>query len=213
MAFSAAVQSDYRYRGRSLSDRRPTAGLTIAFDHDSGFYAGGTALAVDTAHRGVRILGYVDYLGYVRRTAFGPSVDVGVTGTKVTYYKFGRHSYHYTEVYAGLLTDHASLRLYYSPSYFGQELKTVYADLNMGAALPAESRVRVFGHLGALTPVGGARYPGSRRERYDMSAGLAARLRSSELSISLTKTTPQAPNPYLRSLETSSVVVGASYFF
>ncbi len=211
LGLSASLKTDYRYRGRSLSDSRPTLGVNLSYDHPTGFYVGGSLLGVDTQRYGPRVLGYTDYAGYTARSASGPALDFGVTNSNVSYYKFGKRSFHYTEAYAGILTDHVAVRAYYSPSYFGQRVKTLYVDLS--AAVRPTDDTRVFGHVGALTPLGGRRFPGSRRERYDLSAGVSQRIKDSELSFSVIHTAPDALNPALRKLEGDTVVLGLTYFF
>jgi uncharacterized protein (TIGR02001 family) len=208
---SVSVVSDYRYRGRTISDRRPTASVNLSYDHSSGLYAGGSLIVVDTAATGARLLGYVDYVGYVTQPRDGPAFDVGLTNSHISYYKFGERTVHYNEVYAGVLTDHASLRLYYSPSYFGQRVKTIYANLS-GVYRPAPDW-RLFGHLGALTPVGGRKFPGSHRERYDMSVGVAAKVKDAELSLSVSRTVPNLKFSNGHKLERDAVVAGITYFF
>jgi uncharacterized protein (TIGR02001 family) len=208
---SVSVQSDYRYRGRSLSEVRPTVGLNVSYDHGSGAYAGASLIAVDAAEQGLRTMGYASYVGYVRRPPKGPAWDVGATHSKINYYEVRERSVRYTEYYTGLLTDHASVRVYYSPSYFGQGGKTVYLDLG-GAFRPAPDW-RVFGHLGVLRALDQRTFQGSSRERYDVSAGVATKLKDVELTVSVTSTSPRTDNPSARKLERNAVVLGATYYF
>ncbi len=58
--FSGAVslQSDYRYRGISLTERQPVVSLDLAYDHASGAYAGASAIGVN--EDGLRSLGFID---------------------------------------------------------------------------------------------------------------------------------------------------------
>lgn len=207
----ASLQSDYIYRGRSLSEERPTAALNISYDHASGAYAGVSAIAVDTKRRGLQMLGHIDYVGYVRRSNTGPAWELGLSNANITYYKYGERSFRYAEVYGGILTDHMSVRAYYSPSYFGQDVKTLYVDVS-GAVRPAPDW-RLFGHVGVLTPVGGRTFPGSRRERYDLSVGVAAKLRNAELSLTASKVAPDTAYSGGAAFEGDAVTLGLTYFF
>lgn len=209
LGVSAAVQSDYRYRGLSLSEGRPTAGLNVAFDHPSGVYAGGTIAAVDTDRHGVKPFGRTVYLGYASRTRGGRTWDVGATNAKIKYYGFANLTVDYTEIYAGSNTEHTSVRVYYAPDYFEQGIKTVYVDL--GATYRPRPNWRVFGHLGVLTPVGG-RSTARRRDRYDVSAGVATTIKDCELSLTVSTTTPRT-GARGRRLDRNAVVLGGAYFF
>jgi uncharacterized protein (TIGR02001 family) len=209
VGFSANLQSEYRYRGRPTSEGGAVGGLNIAYDHASGLYAGGSLMAVDTVGGGIEPFGYWANLGYGRRA--GPRVawDVGVSNSEINYYRFARRTFRYSEIYAGVQTRHASLRLHYSPSYFGQGTETIYADLS-AAALPAENW-RLFAHLGVLAAVGGPGFAGG--ERYDMSAGLARKINNLELSVSYVRGEPNRLRPNGTRLDRDKVVMGAAYLF
>ncbi|MDB5454073.1 MAG: hypothetical protein JWO33_2651 [Caulobacteraceae bacterium] len=185
--------------------------LNLSYDHESGAYAGASLLAVDAEEEGLRTMGYASYVGYARRLRKGPTWDVGATHSRIDYYKVRERSVRYTEYYTGFLTDHASVRAYYSPSYFGQGGKTIYLDLG-GAFRPAPDW-RVFGHLGVLRALDGRTFQDSRRERYDMSAGVATKLKDLELTVSVTSTSPRTDNPFARKLERNAVVLAATYYF
>ena len=44
VAIEAAVQTDYRVRGYSVSDGEPTASVSVSYDDPAGFYLGGLAI-------------------------------------------------------------------------------------------------------------------------------------------------------------------------
>jgi uncharacterized protein (TIGR02001 family) len=206
---SVGLQSDYLYRGRTLSDGRPALTLNASYDHRSGLYAGGALTAQQTRRDGMEIINRVAYAGYVARPKTGPAWDLGVTNSHVVDYRFGERTFDYSEAYAGLLTDHVSLRVYYAPDYYDSGIRTLYTDL--GAAIRPTQDMRLFGHVGALTPVGGRRGPGARRTRYDFSAGVARRVRSWEFSLSWARV---APAVYVGGRkERDTLVAGAAYFF
>ena len=185
---SAALHSDYRYRSYSLSLERPAAALNLSYDHGAGLYAGGSLIAADTARRGWRPVLQLAYAGLARRPERGPTWDVGVSTLRVKYYDLPLRTVRYEEVYAGVVGEHASLRLAYAPDYFQTGRKTLYVDLGL-AYRPAPDW-RVFGHAGLLHPVGGRYSPGARRERYDLSAGVARRIGRAEILLQATTAGP-----------------------
>ncbi|QUD90483.1 TorF family putative porin [Phenylobacterium montanum] len=209
-AFSATLQSDYQYRGISLSEGRPTLSLNLAYDHSSGAYAGASAIAVDAAHDGVEMLGFTAYAGYSHRLAQGLSWEVGASNTNATDYDAVKYTVNYTELYAGLSSERVSARIYYSPDYLGESRSSLYLDLN-GSVSPAP-HWRVFGHAGVLTPLSGSPWGGGRRELYDLRAGVAAQVKSCEFSLAYTAASPHIyAEPFRR--ERSALVASASYFF
>ena len=210
-AWSATPASDYRYRGRSFSENRPTATLNLSYDHKSGAYAGAALIGVDTAGHGLQLMGFADYVGMAGRTRRGLGWDAGLSDTRFTYYKGGERTYRYREAYVGALTDHFAARIYYSPNYLGLGQKTLYVDF--GAAYRPAPDWRVFGHFGALTPVGGRSAFGNPRERYDASIGASAKLRNLEIKLSASKVLPEPANPTFRKVQGEAVTLAASYFF
>ncbi|HEX4182377.1 MAG TPA: TorF family putative porin, partial [Caulobacteraceae bacterium] len=83
VGLSASFDTDYRFRGFSLSNDRPTLSLAFSFDHASGAYAGASAIATETPQTRIGFLGYVADLGYARRIDGATSWDVGATYTSV----------------------------------------------------------------------------------------------------------------------------------
>lgn len=196
------VQSDYRFRGISLSDRQPVATLDLSYDHPSGLYAGGSAIGVD--EHGPRALGFIEYAGYATPRLGSVSLDFGVDNQNLSGYAARRYPLNYSEVYAGVAISHLSAHVYYSPNYIRSGVQILYADVE-GSLKPAENW-RLFAHLGATTPVG--RIAG-RHERYDLKAGVARQIGPFELQAALTATTPAPPGPP----ERTALVLGASWFF
>ena len=101
VALSVDVESDYRLRGYSLSDGRPTATAQIAYDHGSGLYAGASATAVFDPG-GPDLLGGEANIGYARRLGSQASLDVGMTRWDFSASSSVGHATHYTEAYVGL---------------------------------------------------------------------------------------------------------------
>ena len=207
LAASLSLDSDFRWRGVSLSDGRPAMSLDLSYDHSSGAYVGASGMIEEAPQAGVRFLGDVEYAGFAARSGGGPAWDIGVSHSEFETYSYGDYRVGYTELYAGVTSGRLSAHLYYSPDYFGEGMRTLYAELN-GAVAPATDW-RLFGHLGALTPLSGGAE--GQRERYDLRAGLARAFRRIELRAAFTavrggRTPPDEP-------ARQAVVVGASLFF
>lgn len=201
---SIGIQSDYRFRGISLTDRQPVVTVDVAYDHPSGLYAGATAIG--EGQDGVRALGFIEYAGYATPKIGPVSLDVGVNNQNLSEYADKIYPLNYSELYVGVVGAHLSAHLYYSPNYFRAGVNTLYLSVD-GAMKPAENW-RLFGHLGSTQPAGG---PTGRRPRYDLRAGVARQFGSLELQASLTAT---SPNPPPRTPpERAALMVGASWFF
>ena len=87
---SLSLESQYRLRGTAVSNRKPSASLDLSYDHKSGFYAGGSAIAFTEEGGGVSKLGFLEYAGFVKKLGQGPALDVGVFNTDLTRYSTGR---------------------------------------------------------------------------------------------------------------------------
>jgi uncharacterized protein (TIGR02001 family) len=208
---SLTLQSDFRYRGRSISDEKPALTFNLAYDHESGVYLGGDVTAGDTATGGVRVLRHVAYAGYAVRPKTGPAFDVGVANYHVADFRAGKRTFDYNEVYAGLLGDRLSLRAHYAPDYYESGVKTLYVDLS--GALRPRPDVRLFAHAGVLTRVGGTYNPGARYTRYDFSAGVAKQFGDCEISATWSRYDPSLDPARSRREKRSALVLAASYFF
>ncbi len=187
-SFSAALDSDDRFRGVSLSHGRPDARLDVGydrrFDHMGGLYAG--ALLAASPGRGQQgpLIHYTAYAGWVSQPVAGVSWEGGVSHTHIG----DRERYDYDEAYTGLITKAVSARLSYSPRYYGHDVQTLYADVSGGREISAH--VRVFAHAGWLTRLSGS---WGLRPRYDLSAGIATTVRACDVRLSLT----QGPSLYV----------------
>ena len=165
-ALGVTAESDHRFRGISLSDGRPDLRLSVAYDHDSGVYAGAMTSPVrfGPGSNAIELLGYV---GYVTRWRPELSAEVGLTTSAF----IGDARYNYSELYVGLAGERWSARAYYSPSYFGFSQRTVYVELDANA--PLATRWRVYAHAGALSALGPiAGDEGRSRTRYDTRIGV-----------------------------------------
>jgi uncharacterized protein (TIGR02001 family) len=205
LSASAGLQSDYRYRGISLSSGLLAATVDVAYDHASGVYAGASAIGAVVDGR-ARSLGFIEYLGYATPRRHGLSWDVGVNNQDLAYYADKRYALKYTEVYVGAVGDNLSAHLHYSSNYLRPGYGALYAEVD-GSLKPAENW-RLFAHLGSNIPVGDTV---GRRARYDARAGVARQFGRFEVQASVTATTPDPPSltPHHR----TALVVGANWFF
>lgn len=124
---SVGIVSDYRWRGYSLSDRKPAVQAAVALDHPSGAYGGlffSNVRFGDEANTGLQALGYA---GYSRRLDNGIAWDAGVSYSAFT----SPGGYDYADWYVGLSHIDWNLRLSYAPKYFGRSYSATYAELNL----------------------------------------------------------------------------------
>lgn len=165
------VESDYRFRGVSLSGGDPDAQLSLAWDGSAGAYAGAsaTAVALDGGPRRAALTGYA---GLARRFGAGAATwDIGASATHFA----GAAGYDYTELHGGVGGEGWNARLSFSPDYFGQGRRTLYAEIDAGR--PLAPPWRVFAHLGALGALGATGAPAAPRSspavRLDARLGVA----------------------------------------
>lgn len=186
---TVSVDSDYRFRGVSLSDSKPAWRVTLNHDFISGAYAGASATQVELA-RDDRYSQLVGYAGYVTRPLDGRSFEFGASFSHFT----GDTSYDYLDAYAGLLAQRWGLRVHYAPDYFGRGVQVAYVDAN--ANWPLNANVRLFGHVGALVPLAGRSFgPDDRRTRVDLRLGLGATAGSLDVQLAWVDATRGGPYP------------------
>jgi uncharacterized protein (TIGR02001 family) len=179
-----ALVSDYRFRGVSLSDGKPAAQLSVAYDRTDGWYAGGFASTTRLEPESDTHLQLLPYAGYAHRMRSGVSWDAGVE-----YATFiDDHHYDYPEFHVGVTGQHLGGRIYYSTGYFGTGSSVFYAEID--GAYPLSRSVRLLGHVGWLR--------GSRDEsdgldphRFDARAGIALSIAGFDLQLDWTYTDPK----------------------
>ena len=152
VAASAAIESDFRFRGFSLTDGHPAGTLQLSYDHPSGFYANAAASGV-ARNGGVDFLGYQVNAGYARRVTPEMSVEAGVVHRWFRYrYDYLGNTYSsdatYPEAYVGAGVRNFSARVYYSPHYFREDVSTLYGEIEVG--LEPVTGLRLAGHVGGL---------------------------------------------------------------
>jgi uncharacterized protein (TIGR02001 family) len=176
-AGSFTLSSDYRFRGVSLSDDKPSAQL--AFDYDlpsTGWYAGGMLASVrlDPMDEAQALI----YGGYASRITSDLSWEAGARYTRFT----GPESYAYAEAYAGLTYKQLAARIYYAPDYFNFGYPALYAELNDSHTLVG--KWYVFAHAGYLRRSGDVADFHASRYRSDIRAGVGLSLAPCDVQLS-----------------------------
>lgn len=145
---SVSVESDYRYRGYSLSDGRPVAKLLLQYDAAGGGYGGvqlRRARAAPGLDAGVDLLGYA---GYASRLGSTVALDAGVA-----LYTYSAKSHNnYQELHIGLSTERYAVRASYSPNLLGFGARTLYLQADSSYALA--DGWSLFGHIGHMQALG-----------------------------------------------------------
>ena len=205
LSTTIAVDSDYRYRGVSLSNSNPSARLTVNYEGADRWYAGASATRARLTEHDTypQLTAYAGWLaGAIDRT----SVELGIVGSHFV----GSSGYDFFEGYVGLLAREWSGRVYLSPDYYGRGIATAYVELN--AHVPLDERARVFAHVGALAPLQSAAGDAGKT-RADVSVGAGIVVRSWDLHVAGVAATRGGPYPAVYNGRHATVVVGASLSF
>ena len=202
---TVSVDSDYRYRGVSLSHANPSARLTLNYDAAENWYVGASATSAKLTGSD-RYTQLVGYAGWSTPAFSGASVELGLDGSHFD----GISGYDFAEAYAGMLGERWSARLYFAPNYYGRHVQTAYAELNTYLAL--DERSRVFAHFGVLHPLRGA-VGEADRTRGDVSLGAALVLRAWDLHLAWVAASRGGPYPAVYGGRPSALVVGVSVAF
>lgn len=203
---SVTLESDKRFRGRSLSGENPALRLDLAYDHASGWF-GGASLGNAEIEPGRRQAELIGYAGYARRTLQASGWELGITAAHYS----GPGHYSYVEGFAGVMAERWNVRLYYAPDYFGLGTRTAYGELNAG--YPVDRAVHLFGHLGALTTLQGSVPPGERRTRFDARVGLRFGVQCCAVQLAWVIGSRIAADAYTDDRKRQAWVLAASYYF
>ena len=203
---SVAVDSDYRFRGVSLSDSGPGLRAAVNYDAQNRCYGGASATRVELA-RGDPYAQLLGYAGCVIAANAGRPFELGATFSHFT----GDSSYDFAEAYVGLLGERWSGRLYLAPDYFGRHVSTAYAELDSHVSV--NEAVRLFGHLGAVVRIGGRSGDDASRTRVDVRLGAGWVLHELDLQIAWVGASRGGPYPAVYSKRRAAWVAGVSYPF
>jgi uncharacterized protein (TIGR02001 family) len=206
VAGSVVVESDYRFRGVSLSGGDPTAHLNLSYDHPTGWYAGAGLASVEV-EPGPRRAALSGYAGYVRRIGAPGAWEVGAILNRFA----GASNYDYDEVFAGFTAERWTARVYLSPDYFGRGVRTMYAELN--GAIPLTTALRGFAHVGALARLSGDTAAGIGPARYDARVGVALRVADVDVRLAWVDTSEGVPYVGAYAQRRSTIVLSAAYEF
>jgi len=202
---SLGIDSDYRYRGVSLSRSEPSFRASVNYDAPERWYTGAllTRAALLPSDTYTQVSGYA---GWTTARTDGPSFEIGIDGSHFA----GASNYDFGEAYVGVLADRWSARISYSPDYYGQGTRTAYLEANFYP--PLDRNVRLFAHVGAIVPLAGATGDAGKT-RFDASLGIGLALGQWDLHVAATGASPGGPYPAVYSGRRAALVIGAAVFF
>ena len=176
------MDSDDRFRGRSVNDGKPVGTLDLSFDGRSGAYLGGALdVTLATDARG-GLVSSDAYAGYAKRLSARTSVDIGLVETYYTRRYAGNRAEGFAEGYIGLAHGDWSAHLRYSPSYVGGGHPVIYAELDTSREILPKWHLST--HAGLLAQTAGTPPLGGGRSHYDFRVGIARLLGRTELRTS-----------------------------
>lgn len=181
LAASVGLDSDYRFRGYSLSNDRPAASAQFSYDDPSGIYASVTGLA--KLGNDPRFLGVIGDVGYAKRLNQHLTVDAGILRSQIRSANPGGLGFEYTEFYAGAYVGPVVGRIYYSPDYRTSGQSTLYGELEAG--FEPIAKWRLSGHVGMLTYLNTTEYWNGGQTHKDWRISLGRQLGKFELHSSL----------------------------
>lgn len=147
------VASQERFRGYSVSDGYPATTLSLSYDDAAGPYAEGSVMIAGNPSDGIERTRFEANAGYALRLRNGPTLDAGIVHAEYTGYRIYGEQAVFTEVYAGVITDHLSVHAHYSPNYFQHGISTLYGDVEGTTELAPH--LRLAGHYGMLFQLDG----------------------------------------------------------
>jgi uncharacterized protein (TIGR02001 family) len=204
---SASILSDYVYRGVSLSDGHLEPQINLGYDNPSGWYAGAFLSKVKLQEHASEVQ-LVTYAGYTRQMQSGLSWEAGATNSAFSQ----TTRYSYTEIFAGLASDNVSGKIYFSPNYYGDHARTIYAEIN--GTYPVRERIHLLGHIGflhLLSSVDGFAPPMTRR--FDTRMGASAGIGDWICQLTWVATEIDRTNYPQYQRNPSAIVLSASYSF
>ena len=210
VAGSVSVESDDRFRGRSLSSGQPVAMASISYDHPSGIYVDGAVVA-QLAGYGAGVTRLQGDVGYAVKLDSALSLDVGVQRSQYTAnYSVGRAA-HYTEFFVGLTRRRVSARVYYSPDYLRAGTTTLYTEAEV--AIVRSEKWHLSAHAGRLFYLSLSPAYANFRDQYDWRVSLSRDVHGFELHAAVSGGGPGADFYSGGTHARTAVVVGISHVF
>ncbi|MEO7691146.1 MAG: TorF family putative porin [Sphingomonas sp.] len=210
IAGSISVESDYRYRSRSLSSGHPVVTANLDYDDKSGFFIDGSITAMLSGER-PGVLGVQGNIGYATRLSSKLSIDVGVLRSQYMASYAGDRAAHYTELYLGLTRRRVSSRVYFSPDYFHSGISTLYGEIE-GVIDPAKDW-HLTAHVGGLIYLSRPTPYGNRRDQHDWRLGVSRQLGAFEVHLNLSGGGPGSDYYGSEPHGRTALVVGATRSF
>ena len=175
---SAAITTDYRFRGLTQTQNDPAVQVGFQLDHSTGLYAGVWGSNVHFGGEGphLELDPYIGYAKTFENLPGAPTFDVGVW-----YYAYpGYSDLNWVEYYAGvgfeslaLEGDSLSTYVYYTDDYAGNENDAWY--FNAGYSIPFGAGfggVASIGYTDVRNPID------SRNDFWDWKAGVTYEFQS-----------------------------------
>ena len=189
---SAAIVSQYRFRGLSQSDNKPAVQGAITVSHSSGFYVSTWGSSASAGNGPINIGGTeIDvYGGYTHTFAgLGLTTDMGVYGylypgaTAGNYYElYGSLAKSYGPVTAKVGVNFAPAQKVFNVNFTTASRSNAYVYGELGASIPG-TPLSVHSHLGHTG--GGFDYG---KQYLDYSAGVTAKWKNLALDASIVGT-------------------------
>jgi uncharacterized protein (TIGR02001 family) len=162
----AGFASENNFRGRDLSTGDPVVQAGAAYDLPSGWFAGASATEVRFSRGDGFRSELIGYGGYAQRIDADWSWEGGITTSRFA----SSIDYNYSELFLGAAFRDWNARVYYSPNYFSQSVRTLYAEVN--GSIPLADRFNLIAHVGALDT--SLDRGGANARQLDMQLGVAA---------------------------------------
>lgn len=168
---TVSVETDYRFRARSLSAGRPVTTVALSYDDRSGAYAGAAVTGLLTGKNAGGVVSQQFYVGYARPASSVVTIDIGVSAYRYTSLYSARQRELFAEGYVGATSKDLSAYVRVSPSYYGRGGPVVYLDV--AANREIARALRIYARAGLLLQASGMPRLGGRRSRHDVQAGLS----------------------------------------
>jgi uncharacterized protein (TIGR02001 family) len=163
-----AVESDYRYRGVSLSNEDPSAQATVNVDTGRGVYFGAFLADARLGPGSRSAIQSMPFAGIAVRLSAAATLDAGADYSAFS----GANRIGFAQLHVGLASEDLAARLFYAPDYFRSGSRAAYVQLEGGR--PVAGPWRWFagaGELLLISPTGDDRY--GPRHQLDFRGGIA----------------------------------------
>ena len=207
---SVSIDSDYRWRGYTLSAGHPVASAQVSFDHGS-IYANASG-TLELREGDVHYLGFHAGGGYSAWIAPELSLDIGGERTEFRPgYPDGPH-YDYTQFYVGLSRKRMQARLSYSPDYLFPDWHMLYAETEGTLKLTQHLNLNAHAGVAAVLSRPASSF-GSGKAQYDWRIGLSQSFGNAEVHAIVSGGGPSQQRYEYATHGRTALTVGASFSF